>query len=365
MDSVIAEAPIAKQPNARIPLRGVLAAAMAFVFALHVALLVVLQPHAVAASRYATAALVFFAATCVWLRATRVPSPRTRYAPLVERGNISVGCCASCRNPPWANQLLRAIWRSIASDLIYVVAAFPLLLALSTTRETEAHRSIFLLNCGQMALAIFLTYVLLFRTRMTPQTASTVMGSIYAAVCGLLVLLTTLRFLALTSREERRVIGVDPRLSRRLSAHRSGHGLRNASLESPRGKVLRFVVERSLSSSPRPSPSTSHWIENRPRSPAHPSRNRMLVGTLSPLLITMGVFALAASVTAQFPVLALASIFLLLVVQGLEAGVLQRKYLTGQTQLIDRERDLWEANCGLGEIVATGSLDQYREPQTV
>jgi diguanylate cyclase (GGDEF)-like protein len=84
--------------------------------------------------------------------------------------------------------------------------------------------------------------------------------------------------------------------------------------------------------------------------PAHPSRNRMLVGTLSPLLITMGVFALAASVTAQFPVLALASIFLLLVVQGLQAGVLQRKYITGQTQLIDRERDLWEANAALEKL---------------
>jgi diguanylate cyclase (GGDEF)-like protein len=348
LDSVIAEAPIARQPNARVPLRGVLAAAMAFVFALHVALLVVLQPHAVAASRYATAALVFFAATCVWLRATRVPTPERAMLRWLSAGIFLWGAAhlvETLLGPTNAASNLAVD----ASDMIYVVAAFPLLLALSTTRETEAHRSIFLLNCGQMAHAIFLTHVLLFRTRMTPQTASTVMGSIYAAVCGLLVLLTTLRFFALTSREERRVIGAILAFLAAYLPIEVGMDYATLHWNLHAGKFfdllwsVPFFLAASLA--------LYLPLDREPDTPpAHPSRKRMLVGTLSPLLITMGVFALAASVTAQFPVLALASIFLLLVVQGLEAGVLQRKYITGQTQLIDRERDLWEANAALEKL---------------
>jgi len=49
-------------------------------------------------------------------------------------------------------------------------------------------------------------------------------------------------------------------------------------------------------------------------------------------------------------VLALGSVFLLLVVQGLEAGVLQRKYLTGQTQLQERERGPVGSECGVGKM---------------
>jgi diguanylate cyclase (GGDEF)-like protein len=49
-------------------------------------------------------------------------------------------------------------------------------------------------------------------------------------------------------------------------------------------------------------------------------------------------------------VLALTSIFLLLVAQGLRAGVLQRKYMTGQKQLIEREQDLRKANAALERI---------------
>lgn len=348
MDSVIAEAPIAKQPQARVPLRGLLAAAMAFVFALHVALLVVLQPHAIAASRDATVALVFLAVTCVWLRGQKVQAPERAMLRWLGAGMFLWGLAhlvETIIGPPTAASSLAVD----ASDLIYVVSAFPLLFALSSTRETEGHRSIFLLNCGQMGLAILLTYVLLFRTPMTPQAASTAMGSIYAVVCGLLVLLTALRFLTWTSKEERRVIGS---ILAFLAAYLPVEvGMDYATLHWNLHAGNFFDLLWSVPFCVAGCLALYLPLDTEPAAlHVQPGRNRMLVGNLSPLLMTIGVFVLAASVTAHFPLLALASIFLLLIVQGLEAGVLQRKYLTGQTQLMDRERDLWEANAALEKL---------------
>ena len=58
----------------RIASRGPLAAAMVLVAVLHAILIAVLQPQAIAASRYATVAMVLLATTCVWLRGQRVPA---------------------------------------------------------------------------------------------------------------------------------------------------------------------------------------------------------------------------------------------------------------------------------------------------
>jgi diguanylate cyclase (GGDEF)-like protein len=78
--------------------------------------------------------------------------------------------------------------------------------------------------------------------------------------------------------------------------------------------------------------------------------SRLLVGTLCPMLITTGIFALAASVTSQHLVFGLSAIFVLLVIQGLQSGVLQLNYLSGQTQLLEREHDLKSANEALKEL---------------
>lgn len=348
MNSGIAEASIEEQVGGQVAFRGALAAAMALVVALHAVVIVVLQPHAIAASRYATVAMALLATACVWMRGERVPA-RER----VMLRWLSAGMCLwamahlveTLLGPPVAASSLAVD----ASDMIYVVAAFPLLLALSTTRETESHLSIFLLNCAQMGLAILLTFVLLFLTPMTPQAASTAMGGIYAAECGLLLALTAIRFLAWTSREERRVIGsilaflvaympVEVSMDY-ATLHwnlRAGnfYDLLWSIPFGVAGCMALFMPLDAIASAPR----------------VRPGRNRMLAGTLSPLLISTGVFALAASVTVHFPILALASIFLLLLAQGLEAGVLQRKFLTGQELLLERERALREANATLEKL---------------
>jgi len=73
LNSAIADAaPIEPQAGMSFPSRDALAAAMALVVVLHAVLIAVLQPQAIAASRYATVAIVLLATTCVWLRGQRV-----------------------------------------------------------------------------------------------------------------------------------------------------------------------------------------------------------------------------------------------------------------------------------------------------
>src|SRR5205814_2386875 len=59
-----------------------------------------------------------------------------------------------------------------------------------------------------------------------------------------------------------------------------------------------------------------------------PTRWRLLVEALCPMLITAGIFVLAASVTRQHTVLGLSAIFLLLAIQGIQAAVVQLNYLS-------------------------------------
>jgi diguanylate cyclase (GGDEF)-like protein len=348
LNSAIAEAPIEPQAGMRVALRGALAAAMALVVALHAVLILALHGHAIAASRYATVAMVLVATACVWLRGQRVAARESIMLRWLSASMLLWGVAhfvETVLGPPDAASSLAVD----ASDLIYVVAAFPLLLALSTTRETEPHRSIFFLNCGQMGLATLLTYVLLFRTPMTPQAASTMMGTIYAVDCELLVALTLLRFLAWTSREERRVIGSILAFLAAYVPVEVGMDYATLHWNLRAGNLLDLLW--SIPFGLAGCLALYLPLEAEAAGPrVRPGRNRMLVGTMSPLLITTGVFALAASVALHFPVLALGSIFLLLVVQGLESGVLQWKYLTGQTQLQERERDLWEANAALERL---------------
>jgi diguanylate cyclase (GGDEF)-like protein len=68
------------------------------------------------------------------------------------------------------------------------------------------------------------------------------------------------------------------------------------------------------------------------------------------MLITAGIFVLAASIMSQHPRVALGSIFWLLLVQGLHAGVVQANYLEAQNQLLERGEELKQANAGLERL---------------
>jgi len=348
VDPEAAAAPDGREVDGSVAHRKALTIALGSVLALHALLLAVAGPHAIAASRFATVALGLVAVACAWMRSERVAAREQMMLRWLGAGMflwIAAHFVETLLGPPTAASSLAVD----ASDMIYVVSGFPLLLALSTTKETEPHRAIFLLNCAQIGLATVLTYVLLFMTPMTPQQASTAMGGIYAAECGLLVALTATRFLAWTSKEERRVIGmilaflvtylpIEVAMDyASLHWQLQGGGFADLLWSVPfcvsAGMALYLPLE-----------------EDTEESLLKQSRNRILVGTMSPMLITTGVFALAAAVTVPFPALALASIFTLLLAQGLEAGVLQRRYMTGQVLLLERERDLRKANSALEKL---------------
>jgi diguanylate cyclase (GGDEF)-like protein len=55
-------------------------------------------------------------------------------------------------------------------------------------------------------------------------------------------------------------------------------------------------------------------------------------------------------VTVHFPAVAMASVFFLLLAQGIEAGVLQRNYIIGRILLEEQERDLRRANSALENL---------------
>src|SRR5258708_11844996 len=66
--------------------------------------------------------------------------------------------------------------------------------------------------------------------------------------------------------------------------------------------------------------------------------------------ITAGIFALAAPVTRQHPVLGLSAIFVLLAIQGVQAAVVQLNYLSGRSLLLEREQELRTANAALRQM---------------
>jgi len=74
------------------------------------------------------------------------------------------------------------------------------------------------------------------------------------------------------------------------------------------------------------------------------------------MLMTTGIFMLAASETPQHPWLGLSAIFILLAIQGIQAAVVQLNYLAGRTLLLEREHDLRETNAALRQLSLEDAL---------
>jgi diguanylate cyclase (GGDEF)-like protein len=236
-----------------------------------------------------------------------------------------------------------------ASDFIYLAGTFPLLVALSTTRETESVRAIFVLNCVQIALALILSYSLLYRVSVSPAAATTVMGRIYGAACTLLAVMSVLRIFTWATYEERQSVRTISIVLWTYLPVELGMDYATARWDLRAGTVLDLLWSVPFF--------LGGWqalhmpvlrSDQKPR--PQPSRMRLVVEALCPMLITAGVFALAASITAQHPRLGLAAIFVLLCVQGIQAAVVQMNYLAGRNLLLERERELSAANAALRQM---------------
>jgi diguanylate cyclase (GGDEF)-like protein len=236
-----------------------------------------------------------------------------------------------------------------AADFIDLIAAFPMLLTLSNTRRTESIRSIFYLDSAQTTLAAILAYVLLYQTSLTPNAADSAMSTIYISECILLALSAALRLVTWSTLEERRRIhlifkGVWLFLPIHVGiSYASSHWNLHVGTSADLLWSIPFVY--------------AGWqVLHMPTTDAtaelhtEPSRLRLLIEGLCPLLVTAAIVALAAAIVKQHFALATTAVFVLLLIQGLHAGVVQLNYVTTQSLLLKREQELQEANANLEKL---------------
>jgi len=350
------DAVIALTTSDRNRFARVLTYAMWSVVGAHAVLLLAVRPSPIAASRYLTAAIPILAGiACVW-RARRLPS-RERPIWLWCSAGVLLWAIAHIVETVIGHPTAASSLTVDLSDFIYLAGTFPLLLAFSTTRETESLRAVFGLNMVQIGMALILSYALLYRMPMSPQAAATVMGRIYGTACILLAVMAVLRMFTWATREERQSVrclcfvlwtylpielGMDY-----ASAHWK---LRAGNLFDLLWSVPFFLGGWQALHMP---------LRNaEPQAPVYGSRSRLLVEALCPMLIGAGLFALATSVTGRHPLLGLSAIFLLLAIQGVQSAVVQLNYVEGRNLLLEREHELQEANAMLQQLSLEDPLTQ-------
>ncbi len=322
-----------------------LAYAMVSLFTLH-ALILIAFHDAAAVSRVMTAAMPVLAGICCLWRAGLLEAEDRATWRWVSAGMFLYGI---------AHLVETFVGHSSAAsnlavdpaDYIYLTATFPLLLALSTTRETSSLRAVFALNCAQICLALVLSYVLLYRMSLSQAAASTVMGQIYGVACFLLAVMAALRMLTWVSQEERLAVrwmgivlwtylpvelGMDY-----ATAH---WNLRAGSLLDLSWSVPFFLggwKALHLPIAPHTPPSV-------------PGNRQLLAEALCPMLNSAGVFVLAAAIIRQHPTLGLVAILVLVGIQAVQSALVQMNYLKGRNLLLEREQDLRLANEALQRL---------------
>lgn len=343
----VAAAEVSTATQAPLSLKKILSYGIWGIAGVHLLLLLTLR-QPVASSRLLTAAMAMLATACAYWRALQIPRRERSTLRWAGAGMFLWGLAhlvETVLGPTMAASNLAVD----ASDFIYLAAAFPLLLALSTTRETASIRTVFFLNIAQIGLALVLTFFLLYRMHLPPAEAATVMGKIYGATCVLLVILTALRLSTWETGEERRSVGLVLAFLCTYLPIELGMDYGTAHWDLHAGNLYDmlwsapFLVAGGLALY-RPVKRETETVETKSKG------NRLLVETLCPLLIAIGVFALAASIASQHAVLALTAIFLLMLIQALHAGVLQLNYVTGRMQLLEREKELRNANATLQQL---------------
>ncbi len=344
----MSNAALAVRATGRLQTGKLLAYGMWVVLGLHAVVLVAVHPGPVALSRYLTAAVPILAGLACVHRARRLPA-RERPVWLWASAGMLLWAVAHIVETVIGHPTAASSLTIDASDFIYLTGTFPLLVALSTTRETESVRAIFVLNCVQIALALILSYSLLYRMSLTPAAATTVMGRIYGAACILLSIMAVLRIFTWATYEERQSVRSISIVLWTYLPIELGMDYATARWDLHAGTVLDLLWSVPFL--------LGGWLalhmpilrsDQKPRPQS--SRARLVVEALCPMLITAGVFALAASITQQHPRLGLTAILVLLGIQGTQAAVVQLNYLAGRNLLLERERELSAANAALRQM---------------
>jgi diguanylate cyclase (GGDEF)-like protein len=326
----------------------ILVAIMVAVVAAQLMVLLLLH-HPDAVSRFLTTLMTMLAVVCILWRCQRLPQ-RERVGWWWMGAAIALWGIAQSVEVFVGGSTAASNLAADPSDLLYLTAAFPLLMAISTTVETESIHGVAALNLIQVLLAGGLVYIRLFGMRMAPDVAATAMLKIYATECTLLAIAALIRLATWSTTEERQrmrmlcfTLWVYLPVELFFDFGSKWWGLQRGTVadilwSSPflfaGWQALRLPIEDAPS----------------PRSRFRGHRTALLLQSLCPMLITVGVFALAISVWSQHFLLASGAMLLLLLVQGLQSAMIQMSYLEGRTQLLARESDLKEANAALEKL---------------
>ena len=339
---------IAVSPTDRTPFTRLVGVGLWSVLCLHALLLIVIRPAPVAASRFLTAAIPVLAAVACIARAIQLPA-RERPIWLWSSAGMFLWAFAHTFETLIGNPASASVLTIDAADYIYLAGTFPLLIALSTTRETQSLRAVFALNLGQIVLALILSYALLYRMSLSPSAANIAMGKIYGAACVLLAVMAVLRIFTWATREERNSVRCLSLVLWTYLPIEVGMDYATAQWNLQAGSLLDLLWSFPFLIGawqalhlPLPPPEEGLRLAA--------SRGRLLVEALCPMLITAGIFMLAASVTSQHEVLGLSAIFILLTIQGVQAAVVQLNYLAGRDLLLEREHELEEINAALRQM---------------
>lgn len=317
--------------------------------AVHVILLTIFR-HAVIASNLMTAAMPMCTALCCLWRSTQLPA----------REQLSWRWIAVSLLMWSAGTLVETYLRGTSpysdpmpdlADLLFFGDAIPLLLAISYTPETETVQGVLYLNLFQAVMAMGLAYVRLFKTPMPQAQAVAGLYEIYWVECILLAIAATMRLLTWSTKEERRrlrILGVAVWLYVPIEI---GMDLATAHLGVRKGTP--FDLFWSL-----PFFYAGWQILHMPVDPdgilrrrkAWERRGSLLLQSLFPMVVTGGVLALALSILHPHFYLAVGAILIVLVVQGLESGVMQVNYLVGKELLLAQEEKLRVANLSLEKL---------------
>ncbi len=351
----MALAAFALRPFDRTKLGKQLAWAMGLVIGIHAIWVLVPQASSAGISRLLTAALAALASVSTLERARMLPW-RDRPTWFWAGAGMALWALAHTLETLVRHSNATNTLSGNTSDLVYVSAFLPLLLAFVTTSETQSLRTVFVLNCAQIGLALGLAYVLLYLAPMPPGVAAIAMGKIYGAACALLAVMSLIRGLFWTTQEERlsmRWIGVFlwtylP-VELGMDYLTQYRGLKAGTLLDLLWSVPFALAGWKALTLP---------VEQTSAKAGTQSSKRVLVESLCPLLLNAGVFALAAATMQQHTILGLSAIFGVLLIQGLQAAVVQMNQVAGRKLLLDREQELRAANAALEQLTLLDPLTE-------
>jgi diguanylate cyclase (GGDEF)-like protein len=235
------------------------------------------------------------------------------------------------------------------SEILYAAAGLPLLLNVSSTRDTRSTHSVLLLDLAISVIILILLCVRFYGINQSVSQATQAMIWIKFGELGLIALAAGTRMLVWTNRENRRRIRLFCVAMWMFLPIEIGMVYANQHWHLPGGTIFDLSWDAPFFFAGWQSlfmPVTPGSVKQ----VRELNRAGWLVDSLSPLFIVAAAFLLASQVATQYPVLALTALGLVLLLQGLHAALVQLAVHDGQVLLIERERQLREANSRLEQL---------------